>query len=224
MEFFVLDRPRVLLRRRGYRIVKRLLDLMLCLFALPAVLVIMIISAVAIALDSPGPVLFVQDRVGKGGRPFKLYKFRTMYHDSDKSHHRSFMEAFVNGEVKGTADGETVFKPFSEGQITRVGRLLRRRSLDELPQLFNVIKGDMSLVGPRPNVIWEVEAYLGWHKERLEVLPGITGLAQIKGRSNNTFDQIVRYDIEYIERRSTKLDLQILWWTVITVLIGKGAH
>jgi lipopolysaccharide/colanic/teichoic acid biosynthesis glycosyltransferase len=93
-----------------------------------------------------------------------------------------------------------------------------------LPQLFNVIKGNMSLVGPRPNVLWEVEEYRGWHKERLEVLPGITGLAQVRGRSGITFDQIARYDIEYIEKQSLKLDLRILWWTAISVMAGKGAH
>lgn len=224
MEFVVLQRPRVLLRRRGYRIAKRLLDLMISLFALPFVLGVMFVCAVAIACDSPGPILFVQNRVGKGGRRFKLYKFRTMYHDCDRDEHRAFMKAFVNGEVSELDPVREVYKPVREGQLTRVGRIMRKTSLDEMPQLLNVIKGDMSLVGPRPNVVWEVEEYRAWHKERLEVLPGITGLAQIKGRSLNTFDQIVRYDIDYIERRSLKFDLQILWWTLISVLAGRGAH
>ena len=224
MEFVVLQRPQVLLRRRGYRIAKRLLDLMVSLLALPFVLGVMLVCAVAISCDSPGPILFVQNRVGKGGRRFKLYKFRTMCHDCDFGDHRAFMKAFVNGQVSELDADQEVYKPFREGQLTRVGRIMRKTSLDELPQLLNVIKGDMSLVGPRPNVVWEVEEYRGWHKERLEVLPGITGLAQIKGRSLNTFDQIVRYDIEYIEKRSLKLDFQILWWTLISVLAGRGAH
>jgi lipopolysaccharide/colanic/teichoic acid biosynthesis glycosyltransferase len=211
MELAVLNRPRVLLRRRGYRFAKRVLDLTLCLLALPFALVIMLISVVAIALDSPGPILFIRDRIGKGGRHFKLYKFRTMYHNSDTTGYRAFMKAFVQGEI-------------GERELTRVGRILRKTSLDELPQLWNVIKGEMSLVGPRPNVLWAVEEYRGWHKERLEVMPGITGLAQINGRSSNTFDQIVRYDIEYIEHQSLRLDLEVLWRTTLLVLAGKGAH
>jgi len=200
------------------------LDLSLCLLTLPFVSVIMLIGAAAIALDSPGPILFIQNRIGKGGRHFKLYKFRTMYHNSDTTGHRAFMKAFVQGEVGQMASGKAVYKPFHERELTRVGRILRKTSLDELPQIFNVIKGEMSLVGPRPNVLWEVEEYRGWHKERLEVLPGITGLAQINGRSSNTFDQIVRYDIEYIEKQSFKLDLKILWRTFMSVLAGRGAH
>jgi len=191
---------------------------------MPFALIVMLICAVAITLDSPGPVLFVQTRVGKGGRRFKLYKFRTMYQNCDTKGHRAFMKAFINGQVEEQATDKKVFKPFSERQLTRVGRILRKTSLDELPQLFNVLRGEMSLVGPRPNVPWEVEEYRGWHKERLEVLPGITGLAQVRGRSGLRFDQIVQYDIEYIERRSFKMDLQILWWTVLSVLAGKGAH
>jgi lipopolysaccharide/colanic/teichoic acid biosynthesis glycosyltransferase len=224
MELVVVHRPRVVLRRKGYQIAKRLIDLTLILLALPFALPALLISAVAIALDSPGPVLFVQHRVGKGGRRFKLYKFRTMYHNCDTTSHRAFMKAFVNGEVEDGANNKGVYKPFNDRQLTRVGRILRKTSLDELPQLINVIKGEMSLVGPRPNVPWEVEEYRGWHKERLEVLPGITGLAQINGRSSNTFDRIVRYDIEYIENRSMKLDVQILWQTVASVVAGKGAH
>lgn len=224
MELVVLNRPRVLLRRRGYRFAKRVIDLLLCLLALPFATVIILVSAAAIALDSPGPILFIQNRIGKGGRNFKLYKFRTMYHNSDTASHRAFMKAFVHGEVGDMASGKAVYKPFGDRELTRVGRILRKTSLDELPQLFNVIRGEMSLVGPRPNVLWEVEEYRGWHKERLEVLPGITGLAQINGRSSNTFDQIVRYDIEYIENQSLKLDLKILWRTLMSVLAGRGAH
>ena len=224
MELVVLHRPRVHLYRRRYRIAKRLLDLTVSLLFLPLALIVMFICAVAIALDSPGPILFVQTRVGKGGHRFKLYKFRTMRHDCDTSSHRTFMKAFVSGKVNNVTTGKAVYKPFSDRQLTRVGRILRKTSLDELPQLFNVIKGEMSLVGPRPNVPWEVEEYRGWHKERMEVLPGITGLAQINGRSGITFDQIVRYDIKYIEKQSLKMDLQILWRTAASVLAGKGAH
>ncbi len=224
MGLVVVHRPRVILRRKGYQITKRMIDLTFSLLVLPFALPVLLICAAAIALDSPGPVLFVQNRVGKGGRRFKLYKFRTMRHNCDTTDHRAFMKAFVNGEMDDKANGKGVYKPFSDRQLTRVGRVLRKTSLDELPQLINVIRGEMSLVGPRPNVPWEVEEYRGWHKERLEVLPGITGLAQINGRSSNTFDKIVRYDIVYIENRSLKMDLQILWQTVTSVVAGKGAH
>jgi lipopolysaccharide/colanic/teichoic acid biosynthesis glycosyltransferase len=161
MDLVVVHRPRVLLRKKGYRIAKRMLDLMLSLVILPFALPVMLICAGAIALDSPGPVLFVQNRIGKGRRRFKLYKFRTMYHDCDTGDHQAFMRAFVNGEMDEKQNGKAVYKPFSDRQLTRVGRILRKTSFDELPQLINVFKGEMSLVGPRPNVPWEVEEYLG---------------------------------------------------------------
>jgi len=133
------------------------------------------------------------------------------------------MQAFVNGRIDGDENGVAIYKPIQASQVTWVGRILRKTSLDELPQLINVLAGEMSLVGPRPNVLWEFEEYKGWHQERLEVLPGITGLAQVRGRSGITFDSIVKYDIEYIERQSLAMDLRILWWTVVSVLLGEGA-
>ncbi|MDY6876456.1 MAG: sugar transferase [Chloroflexota bacterium] len=249
MNLVIINQPRVFPYRKGYQVTKRIMDLALCLLVLPVALPLMALCALAIRLDSPGPVLFVQERIGKGGRRFRIYKFRTMQHNLDDSSHRAFMKAFVNGQVgndenkNGTSDkasqhafrkafvntppgkngnGE-LYKPVQASQITRMGRLLRKTSLDELPQIINVLKGDMSLVGPRPNVPWEVEEYRGWHNERLEVLPGITGLAQVRGRSGVSFDYIVRYDVEYVERQSLALDLQILWLTIITVFLGTSA-
>jgi lipopolysaccharide/colanic/teichoic acid biosynthesis glycosyltransferase len=146
-----------------------------------------------------------------------------MSHNVDDSAHRKFMQAFVRGDIGKGSDGTVVYKPFSESQVTRVGRLLRKASLDELPQLFNILKGEMSLVGPRPNVPYEVEAYKEWHKERLSVLPGITGLAQVRGRSSIDFDRIARYDIEYTRRMSLGLDLKILIDTVVSVFKCNGA-
>jgi len=145
--------------------------------------------------------------------------------DYDDRTAREYMKAFVTGQINqdDCGDDRATYKPKHKGHITRVGRILRRISLDELPQIFNVLRGEMSLVGPRPNVPWEVEAYRGWHNERLEVLPGITGLAQIRGRSDIPFDNIVQYDIEYIRKRSLKLDFQILWWTALSVMQGRGA-
>jgi lipopolysaccharide/colanic/teichoic acid biosynthesis glycosyltransferase len=130
----------------------------------------------------------------------------------------------VNGQVRSIEKETSIHKPIQASEMTRVGRLLRRTSLDELPQIINVLKGEMSLVGPRPNVPWEVEEYKEWHKERLEALPGITGLAQVRGRSDITFDAIAKHDIEYIQQQSLLLDLKILWWTVLSVILADGAH
>ena len=249
MELVIINRPRVFPYRRKYQIAKRILDVTLCLLALPLALPLMAICALAIRLDSSGPVLFVQERVGKGGRRFRMYKFRTMQHDLDSSSHQSFMKAYVNGQLDGGADkagknsngrclsirpsvdvplgnngNGKIYKPIQASQVTRVGRILRKTSLDEFPQIFNVFRGEMSWVGPRPNVPWEVEEYHSWHQERLEVLPGITGLAQVRGRSGILFDRIVEYDIEYIEHQSLKMDLKVLWWTLITVFLGDAAE
>ncbi|HID63032.1 MAG TPA: sugar transferase [Anaerolineae bacterium] len=224
MDLVIINQPRVFPYRKEYQIAKRVMDVALCLLAMPLALPLMAICALAIHLDSPGPVLFIQERIGKGGRRFRLLKFRTMRHNLDDSSHRAFMKAFVNGQIGGGENGGAIYKPIRASQVTRVGRILRKTSLDELPQLINVLRGEMSLVGPRPNVPWEFEEYRGWHKERLEVLPGITGLAQVRGRSGITFDSIVKYDIEYIERWSLALDLKILWWTLISVFLGTGAE
>jgi lipopolysaccharide/colanic/teichoic acid biosynthesis glycosyltransferase len=245
----IINQPRVFPYRKRYQIIKRVMDLAICLLGLPVALPLMAICALAIRIDSPGPVLFVQERIGKGGRRFQMYKFRTMQSDLDDSAHRAFMRAYIGGQIGGDKDegGERggfhhpsmkafasgllgdnghqrIYKPFQTSDITRVGRILRRTSLDELPQILNVLKGEMSLVGPRPNVSWEVEAYRSWHCERLEILPGITGLAQVRGRSGISFDRIVEHDIEYLEKQSLALDLKVLAWTLTTVLFGTAAE
>jgi undecaprenyl-phosphate galactose phosphotransferase len=221
--WLVVERPGVRLYKPFYSTTKRVLELICCLLMVPFFVPLTLLIAIIIRLDSSGPIFFTQERIGKGGRPFKMLKFRTMHHDIDRTAHQAFMKAFVNGNPK-VKDGREVFKPFEKNQVTSVGRILRKTSLDELPQLINVLRGEMSLVGPRPNVSWEVAEYQGWHKERLEVLPGITGLAQVRGRSGIIFDEIVQYDIEYIKKQSLRLDLQILWWTFVSVLFRKGAH
>jgi lipopolysaccharide/colanic/teichoic acid biosynthesis glycosyltransferase len=185
----------------------------------------MVAISVLIRLDSPGPALFVQKRIGKEGRPFRIYKFRTMTHSLDNSGHVKFMQAFVQGRLNARASNpDTTYKPFAESQVTRLGRILRKTSLDELPQIINVLKGEMSLVGPRPNVPYEVQAYKEWHRERLTVMPGITGLAQVKGRSALEFDIIASYDIQYARKLSLGLDVQILLSTLTAVIKGKGAN
>jgi lipopolysaccharide/colanic/teichoic acid biosynthesis glycosyltransferase len=250
MELVVINRPRVLPYRQTHQIAKRIMDLTICLLAMPIVLPVLSLLVLLIRLDSPGPALFVQERIGKGGQAFRMFKFRTMPHNLDDALHRAFMRAFVRGEIgseagasggngrfqgafteafidprsKANGNNGKVYKPARTSQITRLGRILRRTSLDELPQILNILKGEMSLVGPRPNVPWEVEEYLPWHYERLEVLPGLTGLAQVKGRSCISFDHIVKCDIEYIEKQSLVADLRILWWTLSAVFYGKGAE
>jgi lipopolysaccharide/colanic/teichoic acid biosynthesis glycosyltransferase len=146
-----------------------------------------------------------------------------MQRNVDNTHRRVFMKSFVNGYIGHSDDGRVIYKPDQASQITSVGRILRKASLDELPQIINVLKGEMSLVGPRPNMPWEVEEYQLWHHERLEVLPGMTGLAQVRGRSSLSFERIVNHDIEYIEQQSLTLDLKILFWTFTTVIHGTGA-
>lgn len=162
-----------------------------------------------------------------GGRPFTVYKFRSMYHNCGTEAHRHYMEGFIHehpaegGDAKGSQ--ECPFKLQGDPRVTRVGRLLRKSSLDELPQLLNVLKGDMSLIGPRPALPYEVLLYEEWHRRRLQVLPGITGWWQVKGRSRVEFDEAVRMDNYYVEHCSFLLDLKILWLTPWAVLSCRGA-
>ena len=203
--------------------IKRLMDITLaCVLALVA-LPVSIVIAVLIKFESKGPILFKQKRVGKDAKTFTIYKFRTMEANHNDQQDRAYMTTYVRGAIDKDKANHGSFKPAADGHISRVGRFLRRTSLDELPQLFNVVKGEMSLVGPRPNVPGEVDEYRPWHCERLEVLPGITGLAQINGRSSISFDSIVRYDIKYIENQELALDLQIIWATVSLVVLRTGA-
>jgi lipopolysaccharide/colanic/teichoic acid biosynthesis glycosyltransferase len=220
-------RHRTFVRSRRFRIypaVKRIVETVLSIIILILLAPMFLLITLAIRWDSSGSALFRQTRIGKNGKSFTCYKFRTMYEDIDRSAHDRFLAAYVNGHIKSGSNGRSVFKPIRDNQVTRVGRFLRKTSLDEAPQIINIVRGDMSFIGPRPNIAAEAEAYQDWHRKRLEVLPGITGLAQIHGRSSIPFDQIVRYDVEYVENESLKLDLHILWRTVPTVLFGNGAE
>jgi len=222
MEITVIKYPRVWPRRWLYDHAKRLIDLFGCIVTLPLTAPLILACALAVVIDSRGPAFFTQERIGKGGRRFKIYKFRTMRVDVDRNRHATFMQAYVRGQLE-CPEGPQVFKPVSDDQITRVGRFLRKTSIDELPQILNVLRGEMAVVGPRPNIVEEVNAYHPWHHERLEVLPGITGLAQVRGRSCIDFNSLVRFDVQYIERRSFGLDLHILWWTAKAVAKRDGA-
>ncbi len=202
-----------------YSWTKRFLDVVITLVALVMLSPLLALIALVIRLDSAGPAIFRQRRVGKGGREFTCYKFRTMHRNADESIHRSFAKRYIRGQ--GELNEQGCFKPKDDPRVTRVGRLLRLTSLDELPQLWNVLMGDMSLVGPRPAVRYEVDEYERWQLQRLAVLPGMTGLAQINGRSSLTFDKIVRLDLEYIEHRSILTDLKIILLTIPMVLLAK---
>jgi lipopolysaccharide/colanic/teichoic acid biosynthesis glycosyltransferase len=197
---------------QGYLIAKRLFDVAVCILLLPVVLPLLLLCAVAIQLDSPGPLLIAQERTGRDGTPFRMLKFRTMVRNADE-----LKAQLAHLNILPPPD----FKIPHDPRITRVGRFLRQTSLDELPQLFNVLRGDMSLVGPRPTS-FAPSTYQLWHTSRLEVTPGITGLWQVKGRNMTTFDERLRLDIEYIEHRSFGLDLKILLQTVPSMLRRTG--
>jgi len=195
--------------------IKRAMDVVIATLTLALALPLMLLIALAIRLDSPGPVLFRQQRVGKGGKLFTMYKFRSMIEEAEA-------EKEELRRLRGV--DKRRFKLKDDPRITRVGRFLRRTSLDELPQLYNVLRGEMSLVGPRPALPEEVAQYQEWHKKRLEVMPGITGLWQVSGRSEIPFDEMVLLDIYYTENWSPGLDLRILLQTIPKVILGEGAY
>ncbi|MBI3970310.1 MAG: undecaprenyl-phosphate glucose phosphotransferase [Chloroflexi bacterium] len=194
---------------------KRTIDIVVASIALLVLAPVMLVVAVAVKLDSPGPVYFPQERVGPGGRVFRIYKVRSMYRDADQR----LQELVDRNEAGGP-----IFKMKDDPRRTRVGRLVRRLSLDEVPQLWNVLVGDMSLVGPRPPIPHEVEKYDEWHKRRLEVTPGLTGLWQVSGRSDLPFDEMVMLDLYYIENWSLGQDIKIILQTIPAVLSMRGAY
>jgi exopolysaccharide biosynthesis polyprenyl glycosylphosphotransferase len=200
--------------RRGYQFAKRLLDIAVSLALLPFVLPVMAICAALIWLEDPGPVMFSRKRTGRGGKPFKMFKFRTMVTNAEE-----LKQKYAHLNEHTWPD----FKITNDPRVTRVGKVLRKTSLDELPQIFNVLRGEMSLVGPRPTS-FDVSTYSLWHTERLEVLPGITGLWQVSGRADVDFDDRIALDVEYIEQQSMWLDIQILFRTVAVVFRSRGAY
>jgi exopolysaccharide biosynthesis polyprenyl glycosylphosphotransferase len=202
-------------RSRERRQVSRVIDLVVGTVALAVTSPIMLLAALLVKLTSSGPVLFRQERMGMDGRPFTLLKFRTMYDKADTAAHEAYVESLIQG-AEDTHDG--LYKLVHDPRITPVGRVLRRLSVDELPQLFNVVRGDMSLVGPRPALANEVAVYQPWMRRRLDVRPGLTGLWQVSGRSRTSFEDMVRLDIQYIEQWSPLEDCRILLRTIPAVL------
>jgi lipopolysaccharide/colanic/teichoic acid biosynthesis glycosyltransferase len=208
--------------------IKRLIDILGASVCMIALLPLMLLTAIVIKCSSKGPVLFTQKRVGFRGQQFTFLKFRTMSQENDDSVHRSHVTKLIKGEFSGpTPNNISNQKPMhkldDDSRVTKIGGFLRIWSLDELPQFLNVLKGEMSLVGPRPPIPYEVEHYSAWHLQRLDIPPGMTGLWQIMGRSKTTFDEMARLDIQYTKKWSLWLDFKILLRTFGAVMSREGA-
>lgn len=214
--------------RRYFRVIKRSMDVTGSLVALLIFAPLLLVIAFAVKLTSKGPILFRQRRVGQHGEPFVFLKFRSMYVGNNASIHQEYVKKLIAGKAEkhpSNGNGAGVYKLTKDPRVTPIGAFLRKTSLDELPQFFNVLRGDMSLVGPRPPVPYEVEAYDVWHRCRLlEAKPGITGLWQVNGRSRVKFDDMVRLDLQYARTWSPWMDIKILLRTPGAVVLGEGAH
>ena len=223
-------RPLIALTAPGLKgwqlLLKRVVDFTGSAIGLVLTAPLFAVIAAAIKLDSPGPVLFRQERIGTGGRRFRVWKFRTMRNGAPDDAHRELIRKMFNGQEAaaghGNGNGKPVYKLVNDDRVTRVGRWLRRTSLDEVPQLVNVLRGEMSLVGPRPPLLYETDAYDHWQFDRLKVLPGITGLWQVSGRNLLTYRQMCELDLEYVRRWSLWLDLKILVKTIPAVVFNSG--
>jgi lipopolysaccharide/colanic/teichoic acid biosynthesis glycosyltransferase len=214
-------------RKKLARMLKRMMDVLGSVLALIFFSPVFLAIAVAVKATSRGPVLFRQRRIGQYGNSFVFLKFRSMYVNNDAAVHKEFVQKLIAGKDQqpSNGNGEGVYKLTKDSRITRVGEFLRKTSLDELPQFLNVLQGEMSLVGPRPPVPYEVEVYDIWHRRRLlEAKPGITGLWQISGRSRVKFDDMVRLDLQYARSWSPWMDIKILLRTPGAVVLGEGAH
>lgn len=219
---------------------KRFIDIIIVSLSMIVLAPFLLLIAILIKLDSSGPVIFTQKRIGAKQwvrddsffwkqTPFTFYKFRTMKVDATPDLHHQFVKAYINGDEAQLAKlrSERIviakYKLTNDPRVTKLGQFLRKTSLDELPQLWNVFKGEMTLVGPRPPIPYEVEMYKPWHHQRLATIPGITGQWQVKGRSSTTFDEMVRLDLDYIDKQSVGYDFKILFATIPAVISKKGA-
>lgn len=227
-KLFYPDPAQMSLRKKVSKVAKRSIDIIGSVVGLIIFSPVFLVASVLIKFSSAGPVFFRQERVGKGGKTFRIYKFRTMTVKNDESEHREYMKQFIHGQARAVEDettGHKVFKLTNDARVTRIGKFLRKTSLDEVPQFINVLLGDMSLVGPRPPIPYEVKEYNLWHRRRvLESKPGITGYWQIEGRSMTNFDGMVRMDIRYINTRSTLFDLKVIFKTPLALFTAKGAY
>ncbi len=207
----------------NYRPVKRALDIVVALGLIVFFAPLMLLISIGIRISSPGPILYRQIRIGKDGKPFRMLKFRSMQVRNNPDLHKEYVQMLIQQNTEPRALGKTSVKMIGDSRITGVGKYLRKFSLDELPQFFNVLKGEMSLVGPRPPLPYEYEVYQDWHKQRLNVSPGITGLWQVRAHNTVAFDDMVRLDIEYMQTMNLWLDLKIMALTPIEMIRGKGA-
>jgi exopolysaccharide biosynthesis polyprenyl glycosylphosphotransferase len=205
--------------------VKKILDKIIALILLIFLSPLFLFISIGIKLSSKGPVVYTQTRIGKDGKPFKFYKFRSMYMNKDDSHHKEFVKNvwFQKGNGENSKNNK-VFRIKNDPRIFKFGKFIRKTSLDELPQLYNVIRGDMSLVGPRPCMSFEWEMYEEWHKNRMNILPGCTGLWQALGRATVSFEEMVILDLYYISNMTLWLDLKIIFNTIPVMLFGKGGY
>lgn len=207
--------------RRLHYWLKDALDLIIAIVGLVVFLPLLLIVGLAVKLDSPGPAIFKQKRIGKDGRVFTVCKFRSMYVNADDRPHREALKKLVEGEPAARVNGQGFFKPADDPRVTRLGRFLRASGLDELPQLINILRRDMSVVGPRPAIPYELELYKDWHHRRLAVRPGVTGLWQVKRHDTQNFDDVIRLDLEYIDSFSIWLDLKIILLTIPMTLFRR---
>lgn len=225
--------PQEFVQVRGsaaYELAKRAVDIAIAVVVLVGLSPLWLLVALAIRLTSPGPALYRAQVAGRFGQPFTYYKFRSMYAGADDSVQRRFRRDFIRENkpyrVERTATGEErpVYKVVDDPRITPVGKVIRRFSIDEVPQFINVLRGEMSVVGPRPPLLWEVAYYQPWHRERLAVKPGITGPAQVRSRQGLPFEEMARLDIDYVRRRSLWLDLGIILRTPLALLRNTGRN
>jgi lipopolysaccharide/colanic/teichoic acid biosynthesis glycosyltransferase len=209
----------------AYEFCKAITDRIMALFGILFLSPFMILIAIGIRIDSPGNAIYRREQVGKLGKKFIAYKFRTMKRNNDDREYKTYLVKYIleNRPYQVDENGKEVFKVVNDPRVTRFGAILRKSNLDELPQLFNILKGEMSWVGPRPDIPYSVNMYKDWHRQRLEVIPGMTGLWQVSGRKNVSFEEMVRLDVEYINNRSLLLDTKIILSTVNTVLRGDGS-
>lgn len=206
-----------------YKRIKRVTDFILAVLLLLAFGPLMLLIALGIKLHSPGPVLYRQQRIGKDGKSLEMLKFRSMRLGSENHLHKEHVQRLIQEDTCPEDLGVKSLKLKSDPRITGLGRILRKLSLDELPQFINVLRGEMSIVGPRPSMPYEYELYKEWHAQRLQVLPGLTGLWQVTAHNQVPFSEMVRIDLDYIERMSLWLDLKIMIRTPVEMLRGRGA-
>lgn len=205
-----------------YLPVKRVFDFCFALFAILLFSPIMLAIALGIRISSPGPILYRQKRIGKDGMPFIMLKFRSMQVSNNPDLHQEYVQNLINHNLSPLDLGKNSLKIIGDPRITGIGKYLRKYSVDELPQFFNVLKGEMSIIGPRPPLPYEYEVYKEWHKQRLTALPGITGLWQVMKHNTVSFDEMVHIDLDYIRSMNLWMDLKIILLTPIEMIRGKG--